>query len=155
MLNVAEGNQWRWWEESGQWLENVDQTHLFMAAGKPLLQKSYDPGSCFRSSATSGSTPTASTTATSTSRPSDPESWSCSGQPSLRFQLKSSKGFLQLWTLALKMTWQEQPMPLPFILAEFNYCYEVKGTWAVLWRGNEMKTQKTLGSHTWAIFRKV
>ena len=26
-------------EESGQWLENVDRTHLVMASGKPELQK--------------------------------------------------------------------------------------------------------------------
>ena len=26
-------------EESGQWLENVDQTHLVMASGKLVLQK--------------------------------------------------------------------------------------------------------------------
>ena len=28
-----------WLEESGQLLENVDQTHLFLASGKPVLQK--------------------------------------------------------------------------------------------------------------------
>ena len=28
-------------EESGQWLENIDGTHLILASGKPVLQKSY------------------------------------------------------------------------------------------------------------------
>ena len=31
----------RWFEESGEWLENVDQTHLVLASGKLELQKSY------------------------------------------------------------------------------------------------------------------
>ena len=39
MINVAEVNQRRWLEESGQWLENVDQTHLVLDSGKPVLQK--------------------------------------------------------------------------------------------------------------------
>ena len=39
MIDVAEVNQWRWLEESGQWLENVDRTHLVLAIGKPELQK--------------------------------------------------------------------------------------------------------------------
>ena len=38
-LNVAEVNQLCWLEESGQWLENVDQTYLVLASGKPVLQK--------------------------------------------------------------------------------------------------------------------
>ena len=32
-------NQWRWLEESGQWLENVDPTQLVLASSKPVLQK--------------------------------------------------------------------------------------------------------------------
>ena len=31
--------QWRWLEESGQWLENGDGTRLVLASGMPLLQK--------------------------------------------------------------------------------------------------------------------
>ena len=38
-INVAEVNQQRRLRESGQWLENVDQTHLVLACGKPVLQK--------------------------------------------------------------------------------------------------------------------
>ena len=33
-------NHQRWLEESGHWLENVDRTHLVLACGKPILQKS-------------------------------------------------------------------------------------------------------------------
>ena len=36
IIDVAEVNQQRWLEESGQWLENVD---LVLASGKPVLQK--------------------------------------------------------------------------------------------------------------------
>ena len=32
IIDVAEVNQWRWVEESGQWLENVDRTHLEASA---------------------------------------------------------------------------------------------------------------------------
>ena len=39
IINVAEVNQLRWLEESGQWLENVDRTHLFLPSGNPVLQK--------------------------------------------------------------------------------------------------------------------
>ena len=39
IVDVAEINQWRCSEESGQWLENVDQTHLVPASGKLALQK--------------------------------------------------------------------------------------------------------------------
>ena len=39
IINVAEVNQRRCLEESGQWLENVDPTHLVLASGKPVLQK--------------------------------------------------------------------------------------------------------------------
>ena len=38
-VNVAEVNQWRCLEESGQWLEDVAQTHLVLASGKLVLQK--------------------------------------------------------------------------------------------------------------------
>ena len=37
VIDVAEVNQWRWLEESGQWLENVDRTHLILASGQPEL----------------------------------------------------------------------------------------------------------------------
>ena len=39
IINVAQVNQQRSSEESGQWLENVDRTHLVLASGKPVLQK--------------------------------------------------------------------------------------------------------------------
>ena len=39
MINVAVVNQRHWSEESGQWLENIDRTHLVLASGKPVLQK--------------------------------------------------------------------------------------------------------------------
>ena len=39
MINVAEVNQWRWLEESGQWLENVYQSHLVLDSVKPVLPK--------------------------------------------------------------------------------------------------------------------
>ena len=38
-VNVAEVNQWRCLEESGQLLENVDQTHLVLSSGRLVLQK--------------------------------------------------------------------------------------------------------------------
>ena len=38
-VNVAEVNQWCWFEESGQQLENVDRTQLVLASGKLVLQK--------------------------------------------------------------------------------------------------------------------
>ena len=39
-MDVAEVNQWRWLEEGGPWLENVDPTHLVLhlASGKLVLQ---------------------------------------------------------------------------------------------------------------------
>ena len=40
IADVAEVNQWHCLEESGQWLENVDRTHLVLASGKLILQKS-------------------------------------------------------------------------------------------------------------------
>ena len=39
-VDVAEVNKWRCLEESGQWLENVYQTHLLLTSGKLVLQKS-------------------------------------------------------------------------------------------------------------------
>ena len=39
IIDVAKVYQRRWLEESGQWLENVDPTHLVLASGKPELQK--------------------------------------------------------------------------------------------------------------------
>ena len=38
-FDIAEVIQWRWSEESGQRLENVDQTYLVLDSGKPELQK--------------------------------------------------------------------------------------------------------------------
>ena len=43
---VAEVNQRRCLEKSEQWLENVDQTHLALASGKPVLTKNLSV-SCF------------------------------------------------------------------------------------------------------------
>ena len=40
IVEVAEVNQQRWLEESGQWLENVDRTRLVLASGEPVQQKS-------------------------------------------------------------------------------------------------------------------
>ena len=40
IIDVAEVNQCCWLEESEHWLENVDQTHLVLASGSPVLQKS-------------------------------------------------------------------------------------------------------------------
>ena len=39
IMDVAEVNQQHWLVESGQWLENVDRTHLVLASGKQVLQK--------------------------------------------------------------------------------------------------------------------
>ena len=39
IIDVAEGNQQRWLEESGQWVENFHQTHLVLASVKQVLQK--------------------------------------------------------------------------------------------------------------------
>ena len=41
IIDVVEVNQWRWLDESGQWLENVDRTHLVLPSGEPVLQKSF------------------------------------------------------------------------------------------------------------------
>ena len=39
IADVAEVNQQQCLEESGQWLENVDRTHLALVNGKRVLQK--------------------------------------------------------------------------------------------------------------------
>ena len=39
IVNVAEVNLLRCLEESGKWPENVDQTHLVLVRGKPVIQK--------------------------------------------------------------------------------------------------------------------
>ena len=39
MIHVAEVNQLRWLEESGQWLENVDRAHPVLVCGKLVLLK--------------------------------------------------------------------------------------------------------------------
>ena len=41
IVNVAEVNQWPCIEESGQWLQNVDQTSVTLASGKLVLKKYY------------------------------------------------------------------------------------------------------------------
>ena len=48
IIDVAKVNQWCWLHKSGQWLENVDQTHLVLPCGKPVLQKivGLNLGSC-------------------------------------------------------------------------------------------------------------
>ena len=38
-IDVAEFNQWRRLDKCVQWLENLDQSHLVLASGKPVLQK--------------------------------------------------------------------------------------------------------------------
>ena len=38
IVDVADVNQWHCIEESGQWLENVDQTHLVLAKSKLVLE---------------------------------------------------------------------------------------------------------------------
>ena len=40
-FHVAEICRQRWLEESGQMIENVDQTHLSLASGKLVLQKNF------------------------------------------------------------------------------------------------------------------
>ena len=40
MINVAEVTQWCCLEARGQWLENIDETHLVLTSGKLVLQKS-------------------------------------------------------------------------------------------------------------------
>ena len=39
IVDAADVNQWRCLELSGQWLENVDRSHLVLASGKVALQK--------------------------------------------------------------------------------------------------------------------
>ena len=41
MIYVAEFNQQLWLEESGQSLENVDQTHLILVSGKWQMASGY------------------------------------------------------------------------------------------------------------------
>ena len=41
IVDVAEVNQQRCLEESGQWLKNVDRTHLLLASGKLVVQKKF------------------------------------------------------------------------------------------------------------------
>ena len=41
IVDVAKVNLRRCFEKSGQWLENVDRTHLVLASGKTVLQKSF------------------------------------------------------------------------------------------------------------------
>ena len=55
IIDVAEVNQQRWLEESGQWLENVD---LVLASGKPVLQKSQQSSLGYKTKRGNG-TPTA------------------------------------------------------------------------------------------------
>ena len=38
-MDIAKVNVPLWLEESGQWLENADPTHLVLASGKSVLQK--------------------------------------------------------------------------------------------------------------------
>ena len=40
IVDVAEVYHWHCLEESGQWLENVDQPHQILASGKLVLQQS-------------------------------------------------------------------------------------------------------------------
>ena len=42
IVDVVEVNQWRCLEESGQYLENVDQTQVVQRSGKLVLQKVKD-----------------------------------------------------------------------------------------------------------------
>ena len=42
-FGVAEIYPQRWLEEGGQRIENVDQTHLVLASGKLVLQKTFPP----------------------------------------------------------------------------------------------------------------
>ena len=41
IIDAAEVNQLHWLEESGQWLEHVDRTHLVLASGKSVLRKKF------------------------------------------------------------------------------------------------------------------
>ena len=46
-MDTPEVNKWCCLEESGQWLENFDRTHLVLANGKLILQKDYLPAILF------------------------------------------------------------------------------------------------------------
>ena len=48
IVDVAEVNQWHCLEESKQGFENFDQTHLVLANGKLVLQKSFLPEKNYR-----------------------------------------------------------------------------------------------------------
>ena len=39
IIDVAEVKQWHWLGESGQWFENVDQSLLVLASGKPTTKR--------------------------------------------------------------------------------------------------------------------
>ena len=41
IIDVVEVNHWGLLKESGKYHENVDQTHLELVSGKPVLQKSH------------------------------------------------------------------------------------------------------------------
>ena len=43
IVTAVEVNQRHCLEESRQWLENADRTHLVLANGKPVLQKTFLP----------------------------------------------------------------------------------------------------------------
>ena len=43
IINIAEVNQHGWLDKSGHWLENVDQNHLVLASGEPVLPKTPFP----------------------------------------------------------------------------------------------------------------
>ena len=47
-VSLAEANQQHCLEESGQWLENVDRTHLVPASGKQVPQKRIESVSLFK-----------------------------------------------------------------------------------------------------------
>ena len=40
IFKVAVVNQWYWLDESGQWLENVERSHVVLVSGKLVLQES-------------------------------------------------------------------------------------------------------------------
>ena len=44
IIDLAVVNQCGWLERIEQWLKNVDQTHLILTCGKPVLQKLYKRG---------------------------------------------------------------------------------------------------------------
>ena len=48
IIGAVEVNQQRWFTEHGLWLENVAQTHLGLASGKPVQEKIQFPKSSIR-----------------------------------------------------------------------------------------------------------